>query len=214
VVAGLCGGAACLTRLSAFSFLLPAHVWSAFGRGPEARARRRAVALSLLVAIAVAAPYMAACAVAYGDPFYAVNFHTKFYRSRSGMDFDTAMSWSGYLRSAFDGGELLRKGLTGLTTYPFANKWSGLDWITPWLRRLLAPLAAAGLLLFTRSPHGRLLLVVLFTSLLPYAFTWGVPGGAEWRFTLVAYPFYLVAALLAADRGVALVAARVRRRAD
>ena len=33
--------------------------------------------------------------------------------------------------------------------------------------------------------------------LLPYAFTWGIPGGGEWRFTMPAYPFYLVAAALA-----------------
>lgn len=214
VVAGLGGGAACLTRLSALSFLLPAHLWSALGRDPEARARLRAAAVSLLVALAVAAPYLAACAIAYGDPFHAVNFHTKFYRSRSGMEYDTAMSWSGYLAGAFDAGELVRKGVTGLTTYPFANKWSGLDWATPWLRRVLAPLAVAGLILFVRSPRGRLLLVVLFTSLLPYAFTWGVPGGAEWRFTLVAYPFYLVAALYALACGAAWIATRVRRPGD
>ena len=148
------------------------------------------------MALAVAGPYMAACTLAYGDPFYAVNFHTKFYRSRSGLEYDTPMSWAGYLRTGF---------VTGLTTYPFTNKWQGLDWLTPWLRRLLAPAAVAGLLIFTRSPAGRLLLVILFSALLPYAFTWGVPGGAEWRFTMHAYPFYLVAAMLALDRAAALL---------
>jgi hypothetical protein len=214
VIAGLAGGAACLTRLSGLSFLLPALAWSALGRGPAGGPRRRAAAVSLLAALAVAAPYMAACAIEYGDPFHAVNVHTKFYRSRSGMGYDTPMSWAGYLGSAFGATELLSKGLTGLTSYPFANKWSGLDWASPWARRVLAPLAVAGLLLFARSAEGRLLLVVLFTSLLPYAFTWGVPGGAEWRFTLVAYPFYLVASLLAIERGAGLLAARVRRRRE
>jgi hypothetical protein len=168
------------------------------------------VALSLLVALAVAGPYLIACAVAYGDPLYAVNVHTKFYRSRSGMEYATAMSWLDYLRSGFGLGRLLRTGFTGLTTYPFANKWQGLDWVTPWLRRILAPASVAGLLLFTRSPAGRLLLAVLFTALLPYAFTWNVPGGAEWRFTLVAYPFYLLAAALALTRAAALLRGAVR----
>jgi hypothetical protein len=193
-LAGFCAGAACLTRITAFSFLLPALAFLSLGRGREARARRKAAALCLAVTLAVAGPYMAACAVTYGDPFYAVNFHTKFYRSRSGLEHEAPMSWASYLRTGFGGAELVATGLQGVTAYPFMNKWQGLDWWTPWLRRLLAPAAVAGLVLFTRGGRGRLLLVVLFTSLLPYAFTWGVPGGAEWRFTLHAYPFYLVAA--------------------
>jgi hypothetical protein len=209
VWAGLFGGAACLTRITAFSFVLPALAWQSLGRGPAGRARRRAAAISLALTLAVAGPYMAACAVEYGDPFYAVNFHTKFYRSRSGLPHETSMGWASYLRSGFGLGELVTTGFTGLTAYPFTNKWQGLDGWTPWLRRLLAPAAIAGLLLFTRSPRGRQLLVVLFTSLLPYAFTWRVPGGAEWRFTLVAYPFYLVAATAALEQ-LALFATRRR----
>jgi hypothetical protein len=59
---------------------------------------------------------------------------------------------------------------------------------------VLAACALAGLVWWLFSPPGRLLLVVLFSSLVPFAFTWDVPGGSEWRFTLHAYPFYLVAA--------------------
>jgi hypothetical protein len=44
---------------------------------------------------------------------------------------------------------------------------------------------------------GRLTLVVLVSSLLPYAFTWNVGGGAEWRFTMHVYAIYLVAAMYA-----------------
>jgi hypothetical protein len=62
--------------------------------------------------------------------------------------------------------------------------------------------ALAGLVLFAFSPAGRLLLLVLVTSLLPYAFTWEVPGGAEWRFTMHALPFYLIADWLAITRAV------------
>jgi hypothetical protein len=84
----------------------------------------------------------------------------------------------------------------GLTTFPFRTKWHGLDHVSMTLRRVLTWLSALGLLLMAFSARGRLLLVVMATSLLPYAFTWKIPGGSEWRFTMVAYPFYLVAALL------------------
>jgi hypothetical protein len=205
LLSGLAAGAACLTRITAFSFLLPAHVWLAVGRDRAAGARRRAAALSLALALAVAGPYMAACALAYGDPFHAVNAHTRFYRSRAGLPYDAPMGWPRYLLTAFAPAELARTGVAGLTAHPFSSKWQGLDYVSPWLRRTLAPLAVAGLLLWLLSPAGRLLLLVLFGSLLPYAFTWNVPGGAEWRFTLPAYPFYALAAFTALERLIRLL---------
>jgi hypothetical protein len=33
------------------------------------------------------------------------------------------------------------------------------------------------------SGTGRFMLLMLFTSLIPYAVTWSVGGGGEWRFT-------------------------------
>jgi hypothetical protein len=46
-------------------------------------------------------------------------------------------------------------------------------------------------------PSGRLLLVILVTSLVPYTLTWSVAGGGEWRFTQHVYPMYLVCAFMA-----------------
>jgi hypothetical protein len=43
--------------------------------------------------------------------------------------------------------------------------------------------------------------------LIPYAFTWNVASGGEWRFTMHAYPLYIVAGLFALDRGFRIVAA-------
>jgi 4-amino-4-deoxy-L-arabinose transferase-like glycosyltransferase len=200
LLAGLAAGGAVLSRVTSFSFLIPAFAWLALGRGPQAGARRRALALSVGVMLAVAGPYLLSCALAYGDPLYAVNFHTKFYRSRTGIPHDTAMGWMQYLRAGFGPFHLIDTGLTGLTTYPFANKWAGLDYLSPWVGRVLSLASVAGLVLFLGSATGRLLLVVLVTSLLPYAFTWEVPGGAEWRFTMHALPFYLIAAWLALTR--------------
>ena len=110
-----------------------------------------------------------------------------------------------YLRTGLRPFNLIDTGLTGLTTYPFANKWAGFDYLSPWVGRGLAASAVIGLGLFLGSPTGRLLLVVLVTSLVPYAFTWPVPGGAEWRFTMHALPFYLIAAFFTLDRAARLV---------
>jgi hypothetical protein len=68
------------------------------------------------------------------------------------------------------------------------------------------------LALLTRE--GRLLWVILVTSLVPYAVTWSIGGGAEWRFTQHAYPFYLVAAAAAIVSIVRLLSRAVRRQLD
>jgi hypothetical protein len=47
------------------------------------------------------------------------------------------------------------------------------------------------------SPRGRLLLLVIATSLVPYAFTWNVGSGGEWRFTMHVYGLFIVAAVYA-----------------
>ena len=139
-----------------------------------------------------------------------MNYHTKFYRSRSGLEFQQAMGWLDYLRAGSPLVEQAETGLRGLTTYPFQNKWRGFEPFGAWLATPLALLSVAGLALYALRPIGRLLLVVLVTSLLPYAFTWRIPGGAEWRFTMHAYPFYLLAAALALVTGVSLVVERRR----
>jgi hypothetical protein len=196
--------------VTALSFLLPALAALAVRRGEPGAARRRALALALAVMVTLAGPYLLSCALAFGDPLHAVNHHTRFYRSRTGQAHATDMSATAWLRSGFAPGELVATGASGLTTYPFRNKFRGLDDITPMLRRVLAPAALVGLVLLAFSGAGRLLLLVLFSSLLPYAFTWKVAGGSEWRFTMHAYGFYLVAACAVVPLAIGL-AGRVRR---
>ena len=213
-LAGLAGAAACLTRITSLSFLLPAYALVLVTRGEGARARRRAVGVSLLVLAALVGPFLLSCAIAYGDPFYTVNIHTKFYRSRSGLASQDAMGWLDYLRAGSPLARQAETGLVGVTLYPFRNKWQGLDYVSPWLARPLALAAVVGLLVFLRTREGRLLLAILLTSLLPYAFTWPVPGGAEWRFTLHAYPFYLIAAGLALTSAASLLRRGLARRGE
>jgi hypothetical protein len=149
------------------------------------------------------APYLTACAIVFGDPFISINAHTQFYRTRANLPWDpkATMSWLQYLTTTFRPLELLQNMGIGLTTYPFDNKWNAYDVWLPHASVALRLLAVIGLVLFLRRCEGRLLLVVLLTALLPFAFTWRVAGGSEWRFTLHAYPFYLIAVAHAVDRG-------------
>ena len=58
-----------------------------------------------------------------------------------------------------------------------------------------------GLVLLLTSADGRLLLVVLFTALIPFAVVWQAPAASQWRLTVFTYPFYLIAACQALHAG-------------
>jgi hypothetical protein len=141
----------------------------------------------------VLAPYIVSCAVAFGDPFHAVNAHTGFYRLRQGLPATTSINWLQFIRESQSPRKTLDTLLVGLTLYPFENKWNGLDYMIPGLGSFLAVAAVLALLVWAIQPVGRMLLLLLVTSLAPYAFTWEILGGGEWRFTLHSYPLYLVA---------------------
>jgi hypothetical protein len=213
VLVGVIGAAACLTRITGLSILGPAWACTAlFGRGDKP-ARLRAVAISVGVFAVLVGPYLANCAIAYGDPLVSVNYHTGFYLGRAGLEAQAPMGWSQFLlygRGPFD---LLDTVRAGLISVPFDNKWDGFD---PWSFRLgplLAGAAAVGLLAWLTSAEGILLLVLLGGVVAPFSTTWDILGGGEWRFTLAAYPFYLVAGcgLLAATVGLAAAPRRWRK---
>jgi hypothetical protein len=196
---GLTAGASALTRITALSFLLPALLLAAWmgRRKPEALRR---LALATLIATALMGPFLATSRIAFGDALHSINAHTSFYRSRSSLPADTPMTWNDYLTGSFSPGELAQNLLAGLTSHPFGNKWQP---YAIWSRAapgLLRVLALAGLAMLLLNPNGRLMLVVLLSALAPFAFTFRITGGNEWRFTLLAYPFYLVAAAHALER--------------
>jgi hypothetical protein len=213
IFAGVVAGIACLTRITALSFLLPAIlylVWlgiisvivSRRTQKAQSRSHFRAAAIALAVMIAIVAPYMINCAIVFGDPFYAINYHTTFYRARANQAFDQPMTVGAYL-----GSQLGRDPLgvfwlfvQGVTTVPFTSKWIGFEYWLTHLGRVLSWLSIAGLLMFLFDRAGRFLLLMLVLSVVPYAFTWQIAGGGEWRFTMLAYPIYLVAAAVAGSR--------------
>ena len=204
LAAGALCGLACLTRVTALAFVLPVLAWIvAAAPGAERRLRAWRVGLTLVTAAALVAPYLISCAIATGDPLYALNYHTIYYRAAEGQDVSRPVSAAAYIGSKLASRPLatLDDGFIGLFVWPFATKWTGWN---PWLPAVgpaaeVAALAGLGMLL--SSSGGRLLLLLVGTSLLPYAFTWKLGGGGEWRFTLHAYAFYIVAAAFAMVTG-------------
>ena len=204
VLAGVAAAGACLTRLSSFVFLVPALLYVAGGGGRTGlRTRVRVVGIAVLVMLCLVAPYLVNCARTFGDPLYAINYHVLFYTAREhgvgAVPEDARAQMPSafrYVSSKFRDRplEAFDTAIQGLTTYPFENKWRGFDVWDSRIGPLLAGLAMLGLLGWLVQPRRHLGLVVLGSSLVPYMMTWPVPGGGEWRFTLHAYPFFLVAA--------------------
>jgi hypothetical protein len=204
VLLGVTTAGACLTRITALAFVLPGLGWLVFDGAVSARRRRtKAAATATFVLSVLVAPYLISCAITTGDPFYAIDYHTKFYRYGEGRPSEQPMSAVAYVTSKIAGRPIaaLDTSMTGLFVQPFVIKWRGLDAWIPGIGRVLSWLAIGGLLASPFFADGRMLLVILFGSLLPYAFTWNVAGGGEWRFTMHAYPFYVLAALSVLELG-------------
>jgi Dolichyl-phosphate-mannose-protein mannosyltransferase len=229
VLAGLLCGLSCLTRITAITFIVPAFLWliveraevpafaeasagrRSLGGGRLRRERAQAVGLASLIMAIVVAPYLISCAIATGDPLISINYHTGYYRFAENRPMDSPMSAAEYLRSKFTDRPVrtLDTGLNGLFVQPFMTKWHGFnEWMTGFGAAIRA-VAVVGLAALPFFAAGRLLLVALLGSLLPYIFTWNVGGGGAWRFTMHAYPVFFVAAavaLVGAGRAIRAVA--------
>ena len=99
LLAGALCAVSCLTRITAITFVVPALLWLVVERAATSRRdRARAVGIaSLMLAVGVA-PYLISCAIAYGDPLIAINYHTGYYRFAEDRPIDTPMSAAEYLR--------------------------------------------------------------------------------------------------------------------
>jgi dolichyl-phosphate-mannose-protein mannosyltransferase len=197
-VAGVAAATACLTRITALSFVAAGLGWLILESPWDAKPRK-AVATAALVTIVLVAPYLIACAIMVGDPFFAINEHTKYYRAAEGLPADAPMSVTAYLSAKLRSHPIASfdTAAQGVLTFPFLNKWDG---FAPWSALLgpaLRALALVGMILGVWSPTGRYLLMLLVMSLLPYALTWPLGSGGDWRFTQHVYPFYLVFAMSA-----------------
>jgi hypothetical protein len=212
VLLGVVAGLACLVRITSLSFIVPSVAVVLLLPG-QRRPRLIGAAIALGVATLLVGPYLVNCWRVYGDPFHAINVHATVYQETEGGPEDSSLTAGQYLRGhlAVQPVRTIDTVAEGLTVYPFANKWHGFHPWWPGAVRWLSWAAIVGLLLFAASPAGRLLLVVLVSSLVPYAATWKLI--ADWRFTAHAYPFFLIAAALAVASLVSgLLALRQPRR--
>jgi hypothetical protein len=202
VLTGMLSAAASLTRITSISWIAPALLMTMMTRRDAGRRPLVMSALAAAIAAVLVAPYLINCARATGDPFIAINAHTRYYRAGEGLPYTAPQSAVDYIRDKVSRRPLFQTdtALTGMFVWPFQNKWSGFNLWLPHLTDVLKWCAVAGLLLFLTSANGRLLIVLLFSSLVPYAFTWNVGGGGEWRFTMHVYPMYLIAAAYAPGR--------------
>src|SRR6476620_3818737 len=90
---GLTTAAACLTRITALSFVLPALGWLLLDDAAHPRrTRAEAVGVAAVVCAIVFGPYLISCAISTGDPFYAANYHTGYYRHGEGLPSEQPMS--------------------------------------------------------------------------------------------------------------------------
>jgi hypothetical protein len=199
IVSGIVAAGACLTRITSLSFVIPALVWIGARRLTESGRRfpaARAALISAGVTAALVAPFLINCWVELGDPFFAINHHTRYYRGHEGLPLDTSVGALDYVTAKLRDRPVATVDTAGvgLFVFPFSNKWIGFKAWSPALAGGLKWFAIAGLVLAAFTREGRLLWVILVTSLVPYAVTWPIGGGAEWRFTQHAYPIYLVAA--------------------
>jgi hypothetical protein len=200
ILAGGLIGLSCLTRITAFTFVVPGLMWLALdGPKTELKERFQRVGLAMFIGAVIVAPYLISCAIGTGDAFFALNYHTAFYRFAEGWSIARPMGAVEYIAAKFAAHPLgtLDIGFNGLFVQPFATKWHGFEIWMSGAGRALQCLALVGLATWPFTPVGRLTIVVLLSSLGPYIFTWNLRGGSEWRFTMHAYPFFLLAAATA-----------------
>ena len=166
VLVGVAGAAACLTRLSSLTFLVPAVLWLAWPRASVPwRTQIARLGLALGVMTVLVSPYLINCFRETGDPFIAVNQHTGFYQPSMGIAMGIAMD-SHPNALVFTMAPFVRKpiattdtALRGLFVTPFATKWRGFTDVLPLAGQVLPWLAAAGLVAWLTAPSGRLVLV-------------------------------------------------------
>jgi hypothetical protein len=218
IVAGVAAAGACLTRLSSLLFVAAGLVWVVVEPAVAVTRTRslRTAGIAALVTAIITGPYVVSCWIATGDPFYAVNYHTRYYRFAEGLRGFVPESATHFIARQFQTRPIAAfdTAAGGLFSWPFASKWGGFRPWSPRLATFLQWTAAAGLVLFLWSANGRLLLVMLVSALAPYALTYSLGGGGAWRFSEHVYPIYLIAAAFALQKAVRVVFAAVRTRSN
>lgn len=212
VLVGVVGAGACLTRITAITFVLPGLLAVMLSPAPG---RRQGQAIAVLVAVtlvvALVAPFLASCWAVYGDPLYSINWHSAFYARRGHIETPSGPNAMELVWRQLGQNPLVTVDsvVRGFTHHPWVNQgtelgrhWGGLP------ASVLRLLGLAGLLMWLWFTEGRLAVAVLAGSMVPFAFTWEVYS--EGRFTEHVAPFYMAAAAYAAVTPIRWAVARVR----
>jgi hypothetical protein len=193
---GIAGGFAILTRIMAVPFLLAGAVVVLVALAAPWRRRLAIVGLACLLATVIAGPYFLNCWRVHGDPLYTFNVHGGIYSISEGKEewkgTTASYVWQKIKTRPFEQLDTIAQ---GVTTYPFGNKWTGLGRWKAGFGDWAAIASIVGLVLLAAQAEGRLVLVAMVGSLLPFAFTWKVDP--HFRFTAHVYPIFLIAAAVA-----------------
>lgn len=182
----------CLLRITALSYVIPGGVAVLIAVGRPWAIRRREAGVAVLMLAVFVGPYLFNCWRVFGDPLYAINYHTGNYLVAEGAATLSPPSAAAYIGAkVFDHPyRTFDTALLGVTSYPFFVKWHGFDPWGAWLGRFLSAAAVVGFVVLLGFPSGRLLLFVALMSQLPFSVTWTV--APDWRFTEHLYPFFLI----------------------
>ena len=193
-LAGAAFGLLSLIRLSALSVAVPLLAVQLLIL--ERRKRRVYALWFLAVLTALVAPFLVSNAIAQGDPFYSISFHTEFWLRAEGLPTsEGAVSWGRYFTDFGRGGALLKGTALGMTTLPLRTFWTGLlhfpllDAVT-----LALGVLGLGLSLFSRR---RFLAAGYLAHLIPFAYIQNFPSGQMPRFVMPSYFFLVLAAPIA-----------------
>ena len=207
-LAGTAFGLLVLIRLSSLSVAVPllgAKLLS-FERGErgergerrERHDRRVYAALFLAVLTALVAPFLLSNAVAHGDPFYPISFHTQFWLRAEGLPTSDGapITWSRYFTDFGRTGAVLKGTCLGMTVLPVKTFWRGLGHF-PLVNLATLVLGLTGLALSFKGPE-RTLGIAYLAHLIPFAYIQNFPSGEMPRFVMPSYFFLVLAVPLAA----------------
>lgn len=196
IAMGVVAGVACLINVMSLAFVLPGLAAGLVAASGPLRHRLVDVATAFIVAALIAGPFVFTCWWAYGDPLRPINVRADLYHASEGPLGPGRTAAGHVVNAALNRPMRTMDALAvGMTSGPFQIKWHGFNPWSPAIARWLSWAAIAGVVLFLGSVAGRVLLVVMASSLVPLALM--ARPALEWRLTEHAYPFFLIAACFA-----------------
>jgi len=196
LAAGVLGGLLLLVRITTVTLLVPALalvIWRERRRVERLRSLIGWAGVSLIISLAILAPYVLECGLVHGRPLLAIDRHAQWWAEAEAGQMgkstaeETSLSVFQYLFGAGGIWRTLVRSLHGYWLIARMMPWYGGSW------KLLFPFVVAGMVM-TAVRRQRYLLWVTVWVLLP--FTVVMPVGGDVRFFMFLYPFYALWAVV------------------